>query len=214
MTTARRCVLALVLVGLVAIVAAAPAAATSTNTTVKGMVQGYGYFKACHHHYDHCFDTRLAGATVTVLGSNPLLQAITNKCGCYSFTGPLVQPPYQCGVPVQACATWYEPQTLYVRPNPGGTRTLNFCLLVKATTLTGTVLDTKHKAVSGAKVTVDHWATSTDSHGAFTLAGMRLKPQTKYTVAICAKGCQRATVRFLSAPGGSVSITVTLKKWH
>ncbi len=209
MRTTCRCLLTLVLVVLVASIAAAPALAKSQNTTVKGVVQGHGYYAACHH-WQCCSTTKLVGATVTVLGSSPLLQPITGQCGAYCLTGPLVQPPYQCGVPVRACATWYEPQTVYVRPCPGGTRTQNFCLLVKATTLTGTVLGCKHHAICGANVCAAGCRAVTDKNGHFTLGGLRLMPQSPYTATVSHCGNHTNCVPFVSAPGGSVSIGVTL----
>ena len=111
---------------------------------------------------------------------------------------------------MQASATWYQSQTIFVLPNPGGTRTVNFCLMVLATKLTGTVVNCKGMAVCGAKVTVARWATSTNSSGAFTLGGLRLCPQTQYVAKICKSGYTGTNVKFTSAPGGSVNIAVTL----
>jgi len=208
-TTTRRCLLALVLVALVALIGAAPAAAASTDTTLKGTVQGYGNYSHCNHCVTF-FSTKLVGATITVLGSSPLLQTTTDQGGLYCLTGTLLVSPYTCGVPVQACAPWYESQTVFVHPCPGGTRTQNFCLQVKPTTLTGKVVDCQGKPVSGASVCVARWSTCTKSNGTFALTCMRLKPQTQYTAQI-SKQCHIASAQFTSAPGGSANVNVTLK---
>jgi Carboxypeptidase regulatory-like domain len=199
--TTRRFLLMLVLTVLLVLGLTTTALAGPSDTTVNGVVKGHGWH----------FTVSLVGAKVTVVGSSPLQQATTVAQGAYSLLATISVPPYYYGgANIRATATSYIGHTAQVTANPGSTRTRNYSLLVKATRLSGRVLNHAGHPIASVTVTVAGRTGHTNGNGFFRLTQLRLKPGKSYAAKIAKPGYQTRHVRFESAPGGSRMIVVSL----
>jgi hypothetical protein len=93
----------------------------------------------------------------------------------------------------------------------GGAVGIPLTLVVKKTTVSGTVKNARTKQVlTGVKVTVGNKSVTTSMKGKYSLA-LGLWPATRYRATFAKKGFDSVVKTFSSAPGSSVSENVVLR---
>jgi len=178
------------------------------DMTVIGFIYGAGYR----------FNMPLV-ATVTIVkpGASPGLwddtgyDMTTDFTGLYAITASLLEGPP--GYAVAAAADDYDSgQPTAFAVGPGAMMNINIQLQVKPTTFSGVVKNSRTgKPARGVKVACAGLSAKTDGKGKYTLAGLLLKPGAKYAVTFTRRGYFKKTVKPLSFPGSTRTVSTKMR---
>ncbi|MEC0109262.1 carboxypeptidase-like regulatory domain-containing protein [Paenibacillus taichungensis] len=146
----------------------------------------------------------IEGASIKIAIANKLVK--TDKDGNYAITGIDIYPPKD--VAVQIFATDYGSYLRYVTVSYGNTIKMNL-ILPDVSDVNGTVVDEDGRAISGAKVTIDNFQTTTDSQGKYSMK--QLYPG-RSTISVEAKDYLRQSIEVILVKGPNNKFDFILKK--
>jgi hypothetical protein len=202
----RRLALVVLAIAVVGLVAVPVALADGSSMVLAGLVHGTYYG-----------GQRAIAATVTVPDPTaptgpPLASTQATTDGFFIMVVPFSDLPlYYSDFTVTATANFFNTGTTPFEFSAGGAAGVRLNMVVKNTTVSGTVTNAKtKKAMKGVKVTVGNKSVTTSTKGKYSLA-IGLWPATKYRATFAKKGFYSLVKTFSSAPGSGVSVSVVLK---